>query len=267
MKIRKIAVVVCALLAVMLVVSACKSEEQIAQDNQNNPTVISPEVTVTQQVTEDPDVLNVVGSGKVTLTPDTATFNIEIYTEAKDPAQAQNDNAAITEAVTAAILAAGVEEKDLQTYGIVLNEIYNYDKNPAVITGYQMRTTLFITVSPIENAGKVMGDAIAAGATGTSGLSFTVSDTSGAYQEALQAAIADAAGKAKAMAEALGVELSAVPVSVSENSQSTPIYYENAGGRESMAADDAVDMPMSTGQITITAEVSVVYEMLEKAAG
>ena len=265
-KTRKIALILCALLCVVLVASACKSEEQIAQANENEPTVISPDVNITQEAAEEPDVLNVTGSGKVVLTPDTATFHIEIYTEAKDPAAAQSDNAVKTEAVTAAILAAGVEEKHIQTYSIDLSEIYDYEKSPAVITGYRMTTTLFVTVTPIENAGVVIGDAIAAGATGTSGLTFTVSDPSDAYQKALQAAIEDAAGKAKAMAETLGVELSAVPVSVTENSQSSPIIYDDARQESLAAGDKGVEMPISTGQITVTAQVSIVYEMLVKGA-
>lgn len=266
MKTRKIALIVCALLCVALIASACKSEEQIAQANENEPTVISPDVNITQEAPREPDVLNVAGSGKVILTPDTATFYVEIYTEAKDPATAQSDNAAKTETVTAAILGAGVKEKDIQTYSINLSEIYDYEKSPAVITGYRMTTTLFVTVTPIENAGAVIGDAIAAGATGTNGLTFTVSDTTDAYQKALQAAIADAAGKAKAMAEALGVELSAVPVSVTENSQSSPITYDNAREESLAVGDEGVEMPISTGQITVTAQVSVVYEMLPQSA-
>lgn len=261
----KIAIVLCTLLLIAFVAGACKSEEQIAQDNTEKPTVISPDVNITQQAPDEPDVLNVSGSGKVVLTPDTATFYAEIYTEAKEPAQAQGDNAAVTAAVTAAILAAGVAEKDIQTYSVNLSEIYNYEKTPYVITGYSMTTTLLITVKNIDSTGKVMGDAIAAGATGTRGLSFTVSDTSGAYQKALQAAVADAAGKAEAMAESLGVTLSAVPVSVTENSASDPVAYEERGVKQEMADDAASDMPISTGQITVTARVSVVYEMLAGA--
>lgn len=262
----KIAVALAVLLLLAFVASACKSEEQIAQDNNEKPTVISPDVNITQEAPEAPDVLNVSGSGKVVLAPDTATFYVEIYTEAKEAAQAQSDNAAVTSAVTVAILAAGVAEKDLQTYNVNLSEIYNYEKTPYVITGYSMRTTLFVTVKNIDSTGKVMGDAIAAGATGTRDLSFTVSDTSGAYQQALQAAIADAAGKAKAMAETLGVTLSTVPVSVTENSASEPIIYENPGGKQEMADDAGVEMPISTGQITVTARVGVVYEMLAGGA-
>lgn len=264
MKANKIAIIICALLCVALLMGACKSEEQLAEAVKNEPTVISPDVNITQEAPEAPDVLNVTGSGKVVLTPDTATFYTEIYTEAKTAAEAQSDNAALTEAVTAAIIAAGVAEKNIKTSGINLSEIYDYDKSPAVIAGYRMTTSLLVTVTPIEKAGAVMGAAIAAGATGTHGLTFTVSDTSKAYQQALQIAIEDAAGKAEAMAETLGVKLSAVPVSVTESSRSQPVYSrdDNKLGIPESAAD-AVDMPISIGEITVSADVGVVYEMLE----
>lgn len=268
MKASKILAILCALLCVVMSATACKSEEQLEQAQGNEPTVISPDVNITQETGQPTNVLNVSGSGKVILAPDTATFYIQIYTEAKEPATAQNDNAAKTEAVTAAVIAAGVDEKNIQTYNVDLSEIYDYDKSPYTITGYQMTTTLFVTVTPIDSAGTVIGDAIAAGATGTSGLTFTVSDTSDAYEQALQTAIADASGKAKAMAEALGVELRAVPVSVTENSQSTPVVYDAASEERNTASTDdaAVEMPISTGEITVTATVGVVYEMIDPAA-
>ena len=268
MKASKIALVLCVLMVLTLVATACKTEEQLAEANQPDPTVISPEVNITQEAVKQPDVLDVAGAGEVTLTPDTATFYVEIYTEAKEAAAAQADNATRTEAVTAALIAAGVSEKNIQTQNLYLTEIYDYDKSPAVITGYRMTTTLFVTVTPIDKAGVAIGAAVAAGATGTSGLSLTVSDKSEAYQQALKAAIADAAGKAAAMAEALGVELSAVPVSVTETSQSEAIPYDNGYTRSESAGikDEVAEMPISAGEITVTARVVVVYEMLEPGA-
>ncbi len=262
MKANKIALIVCAILCLALVASACKSEEQLAQD-ENDPTILQPEVNITQEAAVAPDSLKVSGSGKVTLTPDTATFYVSILSEAKEAAEAQSSNAATVEAVTAAILGAGVKQENLQTHAVNLSEIYDYEKSPAVVTGYRMTVTLFVTVSPVEQAGVVIGQAVAAGATGTSGLAFTVADTSGAYQQALQAAIIDAAGKAAAMGEALGVELSAVPLSVTENSVSNPILYpENS----LTIKEDALDTPISAGEISVTAQVDVVYEMLAPGA-
>lgn len=254
-----------ALLCAALLMGACKSEEQLAQE-EKPPTLLQPEVNITQESPRAPDALNVSGSGKVVLTPDTATFYVTVLTEAKDAAAAQSGNAAKTEAVTAAILGAGVKEKDLQTQNVNLYEVYDYEKSPAPITGYRMTTTLFVTVSPIELAGGVISAAVAAGANGTNGLAFTVADTSSAYQNALRAAVADALGKAEAMAEALGVAIVPVPLSVNESSQSSPIPYDFAPTAASEADDKLSDMPLSRGEITITARVNVAYEMIAPTA-
>lgn len=262
---RNIALVLCALLCLVLVAGACTPEEQPAQSNGNQPTPL-PAANVVQGDEREPESISVTGAGKVMLAPDTATLYVSIASEAKDAAGAQSDNAEKVKAVTAAILAAGVEEKNLQTSSVNLYEDYDYRQSPAVLTGYRMETTLFVTVTPLEQAGKVIGQAIAAGATGTNGLAFTIADVSGAYQKALQAAIADAAGKAAAMAEALGVQISAAPLSVTEISRSSPVVYADMAIRDESMSGAAVDMPLSAGETTVSASVTVVYELLEPDA-
>ena len=130
-----------------------------------------------------------------------------------------------------------------------------------------MRNTLCITVREIETVGKVITDAIAAGATSTYGLAFTVSDSSGAYQDALTAAVVEARGKANAMAAALCVELAPIPVSVNEVSASYQPYVYEETVREPSAADmaasnDANGISVSTGELSVTAKVNVVYEVI-----
>ena len=142
-----------------------------------------------------------------------------------------------------------------------LNERYNYKKTPAVVVGYDMVTSIKVTIRDIDAVGKVLSDAIAAGATGTYGLTLTVSDSSAAYQQALKAAIDDAKGKAQAIAEALGVTLKPIPSAVNEQSSS---YTPNAAYdmRTASAAEDAnADVSISPGELTVEAQVSIEYEI------
>ena len=207
------------------------------------------------------------GEGEVKLTPDLATVSIVIKTTQKQAEDAQQKNAELTDAVLASLKANGVQEADIQTEDIHLGEEYNYDKSPAELVGYSMRNTLCITVREIETVGKVITDAIAAGATSTYGLAFTVSDSSGAYQDALTAAVVEARGKANAMAAALCVELAPIPVSVNEVSASYQPYVYEETVREPSAADmaasnDANGISVSTGELSVTAKVNVVYEVI-----
>ena len=263
---KKKTILLCCALLCMTLLCACKSEEQIAQTAQPQSTVISPDVHITQEASER-ETLTVSGEGEVKLTPDLATVSIVIKTTQKQAEDAQQKNAELTDAVLASLKVNGVQEADIQTEDIHLGEEYNYDKSPAELVGYSMRNTLSITVREIETVGKVITDAIAAGATSTYGLAFTVSDSSGAYQDALTAAVVEARGKANAMAAALCVELAPIPVSVNEVSASYQPYVYEETVREPSAADmaasnDANGISVSTGELSVTAKVNVVYEVI-----
>ena len=198
---KKKLVVIGAAALCMALLAGCKSEEQIAQNSQPQSTVISPDVHITQDASER-DTLTVSGAGEVRLTPDLASVSILINTTEQEAAEAQRINAELTEAVLASLKANGIQDADIKTESVSLSEEYNYEKSPAELVGYSMRNVLSVTVREIDSVGKVISDAIAAGATGTSNLAFTVSDSTGAYQDALKAAVAQAQGKAEATAEA-----------------------------------------------------------------
>lgn len=258
MKNKVIALILCIGIAGIMF-AGCKTVTQTP--NSPAPQVISPEVTIQQESKEEPDVINVSGSGEIKLVPDIATVSIQVRTYNESPAAAQQENSAVMDAVTAAVKAAGVKDADIATDSVSLNEVYNYKKTPAVVVGYNMVNSIKVTIRDIDSVGRVLGDAIAAGATGTYGLTLTVSDSSSAYQQALKAAIEDARGKAQAIAEALGVTLKPVPAAVNEQSSSyTPntVYDMPA---EAMADDANADVSISPGELTVDARVSITYEI------
>lgn len=258
MKKKVIALALCISMAAVMF-TGCKTVVQ--NPNGTTPQVISPEVTIQQESKEEPNVINVSGSGEIKLVPDIATVSIQVRTYNEKPAAAQAENSAIMDAVIEAVKAAGVKDADIATDNVSLNERYNYKKTPAVVVGYDMVTSIKITIRDIDAVGKVLSDAIAAGATGTYGLTLTVSDSSAAYQQALKAAIDDAKGKAQAIAEALGVTLKPIPSAVNEQSSS---YTPNAAYdmRTASAAEDAnADVSISPGELTVEAQVSIEYEI------
>ena len=263
MKLRRIALIL-AVLLLTAALSACKSQEELDAYREPETTVISPDVTITQQE-DDPDTITVSGSGEVMLTPDTASFSLSIHTTEAEAALAQENNTLIAEAVLASLKANGIGESDIKTENISLYEEYDYSESERKLIGYTMNNTLSVTVRSIDSVGKVISDAIAAGATGTYGLRFTVADSSEGYGNALSAAIEDAKYKAEVMAQALGVTHVPVPVSTTETSSSyTPQLYadsneavmEEAPMYSSGASGSA---SVSKGELSITARVSVVY--------
>lgn len=179
MKKKALALALCISMAAVMF-TGCKTVVQ--NPTGTTPQVISPEVTIQQESKEEPTVINVSGSGEIKLVPDIATVSIQVRTYNEKPAAAQAENSAIMDAVIEAVKAAGVKDADIATDNVSLNERYNYKKTPAVVVGYDMVTSIKITIRDIDAVGKVLSDAIAAGATGTYGLTLTVSDSSAAYQ-------------------------------------------------------------------------------------
>lgn len=254
------ALIPCVCLAAVML-TGCKTGSQSATSY--TPQVISPEVTINQDDGGKASVISVSGSGLATLTPDIATVTIQVKTTNEDPAAAQSENSTTMEAVLEALKADGIDEADIATENISLYENYDYDKSPAVVVSYTMNNSVSVTIRDIDNVGQVLSDAIAAGATGTYSLSFSVSDSSGAYQQALKAAVSDAQAKAEAVAEALGVTIKAVPISIDETSASyTPnVYADEANSLTYDTASAAESVSVSTGELEISASVSVTYEI------
>lgn len=66
---------------------------------------------------------------------------------------------------------------------------YNDETGKRTITGYHAETHLQVKTKDINNTGKYIDAALQAGATGTDGVSFSITDQSKYYGQALQAAV------------------------------------------------------------------------------
>lgn len=89
--------------------------------------------------------------------PDIATLSAGVVTQAADANAAMRANAEEMTKVVAAIKAAGIAERDIQTSGVNLNPQYRYAENqPPTITGYQASNNVSITVRDIAKLGKIL---------------------------------------------------------------------------------------------------------------
>lgn len=251
-------------LAIMSALAGCKTEAPV-QTPQPVQSAAPAVVNVYEAEEKQLKVITVNGSGKAVLQPDIATVYIEVTTENTEADKAQEENSMIMAAITETLAANGVEEKDIVTEYINLDQRYDYKKSPAQIVGYTMSNTVKVTIKDIDAVGKVIADAVAAGATGTYGLAFSVSSGSEGYGEALKNATKDAAIKAQAIAAALGVDLEAEPVSVNEQSNSYTPYIDDVRSTNDLAApatepeETAAPAEISIGELEVNARVSVTY--------
>ena len=99
-------------------------------------------------------------------------------------------NAQQMDKVLAAIKAAGIAERDVQTSGVSLNPQYRYADNEAPkITGYQASNTVSLKVRDIAKLGKVLDALAAQGANQINGPSFEIDQPEPVYDEARPAAL------------------------------------------------------------------------------
>ncbi len=205
------------------------------------------------------NTITVNGEGIVKVKPNMAYASMGVDTISKEAKDAQKNNSAAMNKVIQVLKSMGIAEDDIKTtdYSIYPEQNYDEKTKQTVITGYHVSNTVEVTVRDINSVGSVIDKAGDAGANRMYNISFTVSDDSAYYQQALQAAAKNAKGKADAIAKSLGVSIVG-PVSVTEQSAGGPIVYGSINSMKEMAADGA-GTSVSTGELEVKAQISIAY--------
>jgi len=96
--------------------------------------------------------------------------------------------------------------QQLQTTSIQLNPVYSYEDNQRRLIGYSASNTVSFRL-PTEQAGRLLDDAVAAGATRINSISFTAPESAiaTAQKQALREATQDAQQQADAVLNALNL--------------------------------------------------------------
>jgi uncharacterized protein YggE len=231
------------------------------------------------------NTISVSGHGEQLAVPDIATFTFSVVSDKATVADAQADATAKINAVTDYLKSAGVDTKDVQTSDYSVSPQYQYQNavcpqmapasvNGSVssgstaycppgkqtLTGYEVRQTTTVKVRDTTKAGTLLAGVGDKGATEVSGLNFTFDNPDMAQGQARDKAIADAKTKADTLAKSLGVSLVRV-VSFTENGSGSPRPIMYSMGASSDSSAKAVAPQISTGQNTVTDDVSITYEI------
>jgi uncharacterized protein YggE len=216
--------------------------------------------TQTAPLPADATLLSVSAQAEARRVPDVATISAGVVTQATDPNAAMRDNATQMEKVMAAVRAAGIAEKDVQTAGISVQPQYKYAENsPPTITGYQASNTVNIKVRDIGKLGKVLDALVASGANQVNGPAFEVDKPEPAYDEARIAALRKAEARAQTYAKAMGLQVRRI-VSINEGGGGfqPPMPYMRA---QAMAMEKSADTSVSPGEQVLSVSIDVVFEL------
>ena len=221
------------------------------------PAVAGAQATPT--VPADATLLSVSSQAEARRAPDIATVSAGVVTQAADGNTAMRQNAEQMAKVMAAIKAAGIAEKDIQTSGISLNPQYRYVENEAPsITGYQATNTVSLKVRDITKLGKVLDSLAAQGANQINGPSFQIDQPEPVYDEARLAALKKAKDRAETYAKALDLKVRRI-ISISEGGgggfRPVPMMAMSARGKAEM------DTAVSPGETEVSVSLDVVFEL------
>lgn len=205
--------------------------------------------------------ITLTGHGEVRLAPDIAIVTVGVLSSAATAREALDANTRSMDAIFAALKAADIEPKDLQTSNFMVSPRYDYGQNngqPPKLVGYDVSNNVTVTVRKLEALGAVLDKVVSSGSNQINGVAFQLAKPQAATDEARKLAVASAVAKAKIYADAAGVGLGAI-VNITEGGGYLPPVPVFA---KTMRAEGAAgDVPIAQGEQVIGMDVNITWEI------
>jgi uncharacterized protein YggE len=206
-------------------------------------------------------VIQAAGTGNVIGTPDRAQVTFAVQTENSDVKMAKAENAQKMATVHDALIAAGIPEDALKTTGYNIYPVYDDSTGllkPKIKT-YQVTNRLTVTLHNVSQTGEVIDTAVANGINEADSIQFMLSDErqQELRTEALREAVSRAKSDADTISAAMGTTITGVQRAETGTSYS-PVYFQNYA-LDGASAKSAVATPIQSGDITVSATVTITY--------
>jgi hypothetical protein len=202
--------------------------------------------------------LQISAHGEVKLPPDQAMITLGVETTASTAAQAMGANAEKMNRVVAALKAAGVADRDIQTDQLSLSPQYAYAEGQSPrLTDYQASNQVTVTVNDLTRLGRLTDAVVGAGATNVSGISFGLANPVAAENTARVAAVKSLEDKARLYADAAGYRIGRL-VNLSEGGGTE---VQVARPMAMMAARNVAATPVAAGEVDVRVDVQGIFEL------
>ena len=179
------------LIAAALALAFVAGSGEAAVSAQDVPAPVTPSIVTT-------------GEAVVRRAPDQAFVTVSVESRARNPRDAQRQNAETMTAVQQRITAAGVPKDAVRTLGYNIQQEFDFVDGRRVARGYLARNAVEVRVDAIDRTGDVLDAAVQAGATSVASVRFDLKDRAAAEREALRLAVVDARARADAAASGAG---------------------------------------------------------------
>ena len=201
---------------------------------------------------ENTAIISATGEGRREMAPDKATIVLGVETRARTPAAAASANADRMTAIRAALVRAGVAERDIATARYSLG--LHYTGREGQDTMYVAANLVTVTTRQLDQVGRIIDTGLGAGANNINQLNYDLSDRTQANSQALADAVTNARQQAETMAAAAGGRLGDLMELTTQPGEYRPYF----AGDMAMARmqSNAAPTPVSPGQVTVTANVT-----------
>ena len=207
------------------------------------------------------DTLETTGRGEVKIKPDVAYLTLSVETNAKKASEAVRANAdKMTKVINNLKPQIGKQDK-ISTSGYQLYPVYEYNEKirESELTGYRAANQVVIETKNLNGLGRLIDSATQVGANRIESLSFDTDRKEEHRRQALVKAVQDAKETAETVARAAGVKISRIHRISPSYDIPVPVYRDLAGAQK-MAVESA-PTPIEAGELTVSATVTIVFEI------
>lgn len=240
-----------------------------AQQNQDDPIPVDLGCETGAEFCEEATV-STSGTATVKVDPDKVSVTVGVETRGETAEGAASANAELMDKVIAALKALGIAEDQMSTSWYSVYPVYEWKSPPCIeiypqppecvpkneITGYAASNSVTVVMDADEDAGKVIDEAVAAGATTVNGAYFFVSaeKQEEVHSSLIKEAIDNARSRADKAAEAVDMQVTGVK-SINLNDVHFPVLYRDFAVAEGAAT------PVLPGQQEVSLTVQVDFLM------
>ncbi|HEY7507860.1 MAG TPA: SIMPL domain-containing protein [Nitrososphaera sp.] len=269
---KKILGLIAGILAMGLVAASIAGGQALsaaAQQNAEEPIPVDLGCPTGAEVCEEAEV-STSGTATTKVNPDKVSVTIGVETRGETAQEAAEANAELMNKVIAALKSLGIADDQISTSWYSVNPVYEWRSPPCIeiypqppecapkseITGYSASNSLTVTLDADEDVGKVIDEAVAAGATNVNGAYFFVSAErqEEVRSSLIEEAIANARGRADKAAAAVEMQVTGVK-SISLNDVSFPVFYKD------FAVAEGASTPVLPGQQEVSMTVQATFVM------
>lgn len=196
-----------------------------------------------------PNKLIVKGSSEINFKPDSASVCLGVETVNSNLTVAQKENAETMEKVIETLTNNGIDKNEIKTTSYNIFKQHNYN-NGSEFLNTQVSNRICFKTSNIDGLSDLITKLTESGANVFGGITFELSNSSVAYNQALEKAIENAKSKAEILAPNANPQIEEI---MEEYSYCSPCYYDN------YARAELTSNNIMQGDVKVCAFVKVIF--------